>query len=344
MANISTQLSDLAIIRSLLIQRVSNGLSAKVARAYQDMIDQIDKDIRSAKPITLRNMTATIKELKERFEIDTSFLNKELEDLAVTESAFALNSVNSTVGVDIFSKVPPEATIRNIVATSLISDGKRAETIDTWLKGIDAKMLNDIEGVIKNGVIQGQVNAEIASSLVGVLDTSKQHAETVTRTATSMVSNEARQKVWDDNEDVIKGYEFTATIDGRTSFGCSTRDGALYDISNNPLNDKAKQFPYQPIPRHFNCRSVYVPVLKSWEDLGLPFDEISAGTRSSLDGQISAETTFDKWFEGKDKAFQEEYLGVGRYKLYKEGKITFKDLVNQKGEMLSVAELKEKYS
>jgi len=50
MANISTQLSDLAIIRSLLLQRIANNLSAEVAGAYQNIIDDISRDIRGATP------------------------------------------------------------------------------------------------------------------------------------------------------------------------------------------------------------------------------------------------------------------------------------------------------
>jgi len=337
--NISSSLADLAIIRSLLIQRVANNLSAEVAGAYQNIIDDISRDIRGATPITLKNMNATIKELKERFEVDISFLKPELEDLAVAESAYALNSVNSTVGVDIFSKIPPESTIRNIVATGLISDGKRAEPIKAWLDGIDAKMINDIEGVVKNGVIQGQVNSEISSNLANVLGVSRGHAETITRTATSMVSNQAREAVYEANEDVIKGYEFMATIDGRTSFGCSTRDGALYDTNRKGLNAKGKQFPYQPVPRHMNCRSIYSPVMKTFRELGIDIDEIPKGTRNSLDGQMSADTNFDKWFEGKGAKWQEKYLGSARWNLYKDGKISFKDLVDQKGITLTVAEL-----
>ena len=46
----------------------------------------------------------------------------------------------------------------------------------------------------------------------------------------------------------------------------------------------------------------------------------------------------------KTKSFQEEYLGVHRYKLFKDGVINFSDLVNQKGKTLTVKQLKEKYS
>jgi len=152
MANISTQLADLAIVRSLLIQKVSNGLSADVAKAYQEIIDNIARDIRGANPITIKNMNATIKELKSRFEVDLSFLKPELEDLAITESAYALSAVNSTVGVDVFNKVVKESTMKNIINTQIVTSGTEGHLLDDWLKTFDAKMINSIEGVIKINV------------------------------------------------------------------------------------------------------------------------------------------------------------------------------------------------
>ena len=68
------------------------------------------------------------------------------------------------------------------------------------------------------------------------------------------------------------------------------------------------------------------------------------GTRSSLDGYVPQTTTFDKWIEGKSDKFKEDYLGKGRYNLYKDGKITFSDLVRQDGRTLTLKELREKYS
>ena len=78
--------------------------------------------------------------------------------------------------------------------------------------------------------------------------------------------------------------------------------------------------------------------------LGLPFDEIPVGSRSSIDGAISSEINFDDWFAKKDKAFQEEYLGAGRFDLYKKGKITFNQLVDQNGAILTIEELRKKYT
>jgi len=334
MANISSQLADIAILRSLLLQKVSNGLSSQVSGAYQNIIDSIAQDIRGANKITLRNMSKTIAELKERFEVDISFLKPELEDLAVTESAFALNSVNATANFDIFSKVPPESTIRNIVAVSLMSDGRRARKIDEWFSGIDAKMLSDIEAVVQNGVIGGQTNHQISQTLANIMGTSRHHAETIAITATSHVSSEARMAVYEANDDVLKGYTRLETFDDKICEICLNADGNFYKI-----NEKKP-----PAQLHFRCRGMYKPELKSWRDMGIDMDEISEGTRSSLDGYVSGKVDAIEWIEGKGAKFQKDYLGKGRYDLYKSGKIKFNDLVTNRGRILTVKELREKYS
>ena len=139
---------------------------------------------------------------------------------------------------------------------------------------------------------------------------------------------------------MIKGYEHLSTLDSKTSFICSTRDGAMWDKEGNGLNTQGKKNKYMVPPLHFSCRSVVIPVLKSWKELGIDLEEIPQGTRSSLDGQISSGTNFEKWIKGKSPEFQKEYLGAGRYQLWKDGKITFSDLVSQNGRELTIEELK----
>ena len=97
-------------------------------------------------------------------------------------------------------------------------------------------------------------------------------------------------------------------------------------------------------PLHFRCRSILLPITKTFRELGLDIDEIPSGTRSSIDGRVSSDTTFEQWFEGKPATFQESYLGIQRYKLFKDGVINFSDLVNQNGKTLTVKQLLEKYS
>ena len=78
--------------------------------------------------------------------------------------------------------------------------------------------------------------------------------------------------------------------------------------------------------------------------MGIDLEEVTGLTRSSMDGELARNTSFSDWFEKKPKSFQEEYLGTGRYQLFKDGKITLSELVSQNGKTLTVKQLKEKYS
>jgi hypothetical protein len=58
-----------------------------------------------------------------------------------------------------------------------------------------------------------------------------------------------------------------------------------------------------------------------------------------MNGQAPEDLTADKWFKLQDDKFKEFYLGKGRYELYKDGKISLKDLVSQNGRYLTITEL-----
>lgn len=337
MANATDILADLAITRSLILERVRNGLSADIARTYTDIVDDITKAIKIADNINLKNLQITISELKNRVAPDNTKLLSDLSDLAITEAGYVTASTNAVFGIDILSKVVPESTLNNIVKTSLIEGA----TINEWFSSLDSSMQTDLERQIKLGVSIGETNNELSKRVNNILNKGISHARAITRTAVATVSNQARMAVYEKNDDVIKGYEHLSVLDSRTSFICSTRDGALWDKNGKGLNAKGKENRYQVPPLHFNCRSALVPVTKSFEELGFKDVDAPETTRASIDGQVSSGTTFEKWMDGKSAEFQKQYLGAGRYKLWKDKKISFSDLVNQQGNTLTIQELKE---
>ena len=191
----------------------------------------------------------------------------------------------------------------------------------------------------------GETNNQLAQGVVNTLGVSMRNAQTIVKTGTASVANQARMEFYQANEDdVIKGYQWHATLDSRTRLEHAARDGAAWDTNKKGLNEKGKKYPFKYIPDGWNCRCQLVPILKTWREMGIDEDELPDGTRSSLDGYVPQTTTFDKWIEGKSDKFKEDYLGKGRYNLYKDGKITFSDLVGQKGRTLTLRELLEKYS
>lgn len=96
-----------------------------------------------------------------------------------------------------------------------------------------------------------------------------------------------------------------------------------------------------------NCRCTTVPITKTWEQLAkknkalaAQFDEVDPGVRASMGGPVSGDTTWESWLGSQPKAVQQDILGPARQKLWDAGKLTLGDLVDQRGNALTLAELK----
>lgn len=89
-----------------------------------------------------------------------------------------------------------------------------------------------------------------------------------------------------------------------------------------------------------NCRSLLVPITLSYRELGIDVDE-PKGTRASDLGQIPSDTSFDSFLKRHDAEYVDNLLGPGRAQLWRDGKITLQDLLNQNGRPLSLKQLGE---
>jgi hypothetical protein len=75
--------------------------------------------------------------------------------------------------------------------------------------------------------------------------------------------------------------------------------------------------------------------------MGFDADELSPAQRASMDGEVPADTTYEEWLKGKPVEFQERVLGVEKSQMWRDGEITFKDLVDQTGRPLTLEELQD---
>lgn len=336
MQNLTDEIKDLLLTRSLLLQRVSNSLTKDIINAYVSVIDDILAQIATGKNINLVNMNKIINELNAKLSPDLTSVNDDLVQLGISEASYIANGINGAIGIDLVSKLPTDRTVQKIVNTSLM-DGL---TISEWLGKQDKSFQETLTKQIRLGVIEGETNPQIVSRLKTALDIkNNNNVRTIVRTAVATITGQVREQTYKENEDIFKGWEWNATLDGRTRKEHAIYDGSYWDFEGNGLNDKGKANPFKKAGTEWNCRCILLPITKSFKELGIPLDEIPKGTRSSMDGYVSRDTTFEQWFEGKPKSFQEEYLGKSRYELYKKGTITFSDLVNQNGKVLKVSEL-----
>jgi SPP1 gp7 family putative phage head morphogenesis protein len=187
---------------------------------------------------------------------------------------------------------------------------------------MEAIQIKKVSDLIRIGFMTGRTNVQITKDIAGkngYLDKqNRAKIKTMVRTATNHVSNIARQKTYEENDDIVIGYEILATLDGRTSDICRGYDGLVVKHK-----DKVKPMP----PFHPNCRTTTSPVL----DARFTADD-EAGTRASAGvtggKQVDANKSYYQWLKdqgatGKHgRAFVTDVLGKERADLFLNGGLT----------------------
>ncbi len=110
---------------------------------------------------------------------------------------------------------------------------------------------------------------------------------------------------------------------------CASLDGQVFDLATGPMP-----------PRHYNCRSSSTPILRSWEELGISANEISASTRASMDGQVPESLTYQEWLKKQPVEVQDEVLGKTKGKLFRAGGLSLDRFVDFKGDVYTLDQLR----
>ena len=241
------------------------------------------------------------------------------------------------------------AGVTKEVARSMSRDTliEGARSADWWAQqsaGVQNKFMRTVRQGIENGESASRTAARITGGVIdgerikGFMDVSRREARTLVRQSVAEVATEARMKAFKANADVIHGVQQLSTFDDRTTEICMAYSGAAWDLDGNPLEGTNLPFDGGP-PRHWNCRSVLIPIVKSFEDLGLEGPSITPGTRASLNGQVAADMSFDKWLKGQSRVIQERLLGKQKTALFRSGQLQLKNLLDVSTRPIAAAEL-----
>lgn len=321
-------IAELEVARSLLHERIKNGLSKKVAKFYDEMIADLQAQILKKKNIT-NNLAQTISDLKQ--SLKTPDLRKDFLTLAQNEQDHLLD-YNELAGFNLFSSVLPESSIERLVDSTQLEGA----TVKAWNNGLNADQKKRLERELKIGVSLGETTPMLAQRIAHVLEKNKRDATAIALTGAGAIVSEIRQAFFEANDDVIKCYKYQATLDTRTSALCRAYDGLTWDKDYKPIGH---EFPFRKprVNTHFNCRSTIIPVTKSWDELGIEgMDEASGRTRSSMNGYVPQDMTFNDWLKTQSPETIEKTLGKGRAELFMQGKITMRDLITQQGRSVNL--------
>ncbi len=306
-------------------------------------------------------------------------VDKDLYKLAGYETENAAVILNKSVGANIFDVTYTSAQLKTLVDTSIIDGdtigGWWREQSRTYQKNFNRTM-KEVTEQIAIGVLKGESIGELTKRVKGTKDIAgltkgaDSAAKSLTRTAFMEVAQKSRRESYDSFEEVMRGYQYIATLDNRTTPYCRAADGKIYNMEYLPVGHN---FPLRLPPAHWQCRSTLLPLVKTWAQLAGPDAllskkqisnverSVSRTQRPMIGRQIKGKVFYNTWLKkqtslpkgvkkgspeakriiAKGIKLQEEVLGVKKRELWAKGKITLPDMVDQTGRPLLIEELQK---
>ena len=157
------------------------------------------------------------------------------------------------------------AQIASWFQDTALGSGGLEHWVDTAL---DNGVKQSILAALRQVAVEGKGTAEavrrvlVAASDAG-FELTRREAITITRTFIQTANVNAQEAVYKANEGLFKGYKRVETLDNRTCMQCLWGDGAVYKLDE----------PRPRLPAHPGCRGMWLPVVKTWRELGLDLDD-----------------------------------------------------------------------
>jgi SPP1 gp7 family putative phage head morphogenesis protein len=242
-----------------------------------------------------------LQELKKLIEDEITAAYGGLFEAIKEESVAASYAVNAPYLLEFTTAKVPTETIDYILNSKRDILGYGFEELFKLTEENHARALRT---VLASGVAQGLGTKELIETM-NIKNESLTNSQLYSSVHTAIKSarSETTYATYKQLEklDVIKGYEFSATLDGKTSEICRNLDKTKWMTTIDKVPSKP--------PLHFRCRSTLKPISTN---------EYKSGKRASMDGEIEYKS-YGEWFATKDEAFQLKTLGRLKYDAYKKG-------------------------
>ncbi len=310
-ATVNEALYTSTIKHQIGLFRLANAQVFQIAK----LLDEVDKDLaaqiakRAAagkSGFTSLRLEAMLKEIRgvtiEAYRLLEKRLREDLLDLADYEATWQQQALASALPINVsFLRPTREQLQAAVFDTHMVGS-----TLTQEVSQIAANRFKAIQGAVRLGFVEGQTIPQIVARVVGsaeeagVLSVTRAQAASLVRTSVNHVATSARMRLLKANQDVVNGYLYTATLDGRTTARCASLDGKTFKLGEGPLP-----------PQHFGCRSCISPLTKGYEELGLKKKELDAlppATRASMNGQVPESQRFSQFLRARDAAGDTQFV------------------------------------
>lgn len=260
MPGINQELLDKILRYQIDLRRVEARTKREILEVLQTLQGQLLGELASgeirtfskARTQELINKLSPI--IAEHYIAAEAELNGQLDELAEIQVAQAERALKTTVFIESDVILPSDTLIKRIARNVLIEGGPLAD----WWKRQTQDIQFKLGGAIREGVLLNETNDQIISKVIGrgnepgILPQARNRAAALVQTAVHQVNNDARNMVYERNNDIIKALIHLSTLDSHTSIICVGRSGLKWrnDKDHKPIGHT---IPFQVPPLHFNC-------------------------------------------------------------------------------------------
>lgn len=342
---VNESLLDLSIDRHVDAGRWANTLVNRVLGLLNDADDDIEAKIRkwdkAGLPRSVARREALLLSLRKlHAEIYSGVYGEMLDELMI----FGGHEMESTATMlDKAIPVKTDFTTPSIEQLKvLVEDTPVGGTLlKEWWASIEASQVTKTAQQLRIGMAEGESTDQLIRRLIGsaksyepgIYTKVRQQTEPIVRTFANHVSNQAAMATYSANSDVIKGVQWVLTLDIRTCLYCvrNAQGGKIYALNEGP----------RP-PVHLGDRCFMAPVLKSWQEMGIPgLKELPPSVRASMDGVVPEATTYPNWLKMFPHRSPEAF-GPTRAKLFTKGELKIEAYFDNKGLLYDIPILKER--
>jgi len=329
---------DAATRHQVFLQRYAGGQSLQAQKGLERLRQSITARLAQEPTDFQRNRLVAVLNDIEKLAFDafgtiTNQTIKGAQSLAISEADFSVKLFDKGMDVKVGFALPDQAVLMSAVLNAPMAiEAGATISIEAALANFSANKTRQILRTVREGIALGETTPAISKALSGMINTlQRRQIDTLVRTITNNASSVARQQVYMQNSELLDGYRWVSTLDGRTTMICGSRDGMLF---NNPGID--------PIPpAHWGCRSTTIPAVKPEYDLGSSVK----GKRPSIGGtgtkQVSGRTTYSGWLKKQPVSFVDEALGSERSKLFRSGKLKLDRFTDPTGKIYNLKQLED---
>lgn len=330
---VNEELYDRLIDNSAMSRLFENQVQTDVRRAVR-------KHKGKLKTITKSNpRSPDVKREINRFVKEVSVMTDgHLTEFGAEQLSFHNNSLHKAVG-RVYKIKPPKRSpqLLSIIGENIEGD----KSLDAHWNAIGDNELKRVNNIINRGIAKGQSTAEISNKVADATKVTQNQATALVRTAITRTTNLSQAQVLNANAGIMKGYQFTAILDDRTSDICKHHDGKIY-----ALDDQR----YLP-PLHWRCRSTIVPIAKSFNEILETQDtrirkkvvqEMPKAQRARYDGRSIKREGYGNWLRRQSYETKLRHFGGDEEKLgmFDRGGLELKKFFTPKGKFLSINALR----